>query len=68
MALDIRLAVPRGKAGLWGRVKEMMRHKCVVRACDSAYAVEQDVIYTKVYIDEHVYVKDIGCSNAGLWQ
>ena len=42
------MGVPRGKAGRWGRVKEMMRHKCVVRACDLAYAGEEDVTYTEV--------------------
>ena len=62
------MGVPRGKGGWWGRVKEMMRHKCVVRACDSAYAGEEDVTYTEVYIDDDVNLKDIGCSNAGLWQ
>lgn len=36
------------QSGRWGRVKEMMRHKCVVRACDSAYAGEEDVTYTEV--------------------
>ena len=34
--------------GAVGRVKEMMRHKCVLRACDSAYAGEDDVTYTEV--------------------
>ena len=48
MALDIRLGVPRGKAARWGMLKEMMWHKCVVRACDSAYAGEEDVTYTEV--------------------
>ena len=36
------------QSGQCGRVKEMMRHKCVVSACDSAYAVEEDVTYTEV--------------------
>ena len=34
--------------GAGGRVKEMMRHKCVVTACDSAYAGEADVTYVEV--------------------
>ena len=42
------MGVPRGKAGRLGRVKEMMRYKCVVSACDSAYAGEEDVTYTEV--------------------
>ena len=42
------MGVPRGKAGQWGRVKEMTRHKCVVRAYDSAYAGEADVTYMEV--------------------
>ena len=33
--------------GEGGRVKEM-RPKCVVTACDSAYAGEEDVTYTEV--------------------
>ena len=43
----------------------MMRQKCVVRACDSSYAGEDDVTYTEVHIDKEVNLKDIGCSNAG---
>ena len=46
--LDISLWVPRSKAWRWGRVKEMRRHKCVVRACDAAYAGEEDVTYMEV--------------------
>ena len=42
----------------------MMSHKCVVTACDLAYAGEEDVTYAEVYIDEDVNLKDIGCSNA----
>ena len=62
------MGVPRGKAGRWGSVKEMMRHKYVVRACDSAYAGEEDVIYTEVLIDDDVNLKDIGYCNIALWQ
>ena len=29
-------------------VKEMVRHKYVVTACDSAYAGKEDVTYTEV--------------------
>ena len=42
------IGVPRGEEGRWGRVKVMIRHKWVVRACDSAYAGEKDVTYTEV--------------------
>ena len=62
------MGVPRGKAGRWERVKEMMRHKCVVMACDSVYGGEEDVSYTEVYIDEDVNLKDIRHCNAGLRQ
>ena len=62
------MGVPRDKAGRCERVKQMMRHKCVVRACYEAYAGEEDVSYTEVYLDEDANRKDIGCSNAGLRQ